>query len=173
MGQRGPLQLLFKTLKQTFGCRKSALSCLSEASVDSIRQKKTAYISFLTAGEHTACGYQELGLTAYPGGTPKQEIPILICTCEEALVPQPVPQMAAVGISGTDVSEQPLKGLLHPSLLLHPYLPAASLPTTTLLSPAQLNSSLNCQSRLSQLETRSPQVPRLILSDPAASLFCN
>lgn len=79
-----------------------------------------------------ACGHQELGLDAYPVDIHKQkEVPVLlIYTLGEALVPQPVPEMAAVGISGG--CEQPLKEL--PILLLHPYLPAASLPTLTLLA---------------------------------------
>lgn len=77
------------------------------------------------------CGYQELGLDAYSVGTHKQEeIPILlIYTHEEILVPQAVPQMAAVGISGTDGSEQPQKEMQ--ILLLHPYLPVTFLPTIT------------------------------------------
>lgn len=79
-----------------------------------------------------ACGYQELGLNAYSVGTHKQkEIPILlICTHEEALVPQAIPQMAAVETSDTGGSEQPPKELQ--ILLLHPYLPAA-FPTTITL----------------------------------------
>lgn len=90
-------------------------------------------MSFLTAAEDMACGYQELGLNACPVGTHKSGI-LLICTREEALVPQPVPRMAVdgVGISGTDGSEQALKEL--PILLLRPYLPAASLPTITLFA---------------------------------------
>lgn len=108
-----------------------------------------------------ACGYQENGLDAYPVGTHRQkEVPVLlICTHEEALAPQPVPQMAAVGISGKGGSEQPLKKL--PILLLHPCLPAAFLPTVTLFAVTCTTELLfQCQSsRWSQLETRSLQVP--------------
>lgn len=119
-----------------------------------------------------ACRYQENGLNAYPVSTHKQkETPILlICPHEEAMVPQPVPQMAAVGISDTDGSEQPLKEL--PILLLHPYLPAASLPTITLFA-------VTCTS---ELPFKLPVIswgpglfrsPAKSSSAPATSLFCS
>lgn len=108
-----------------------------------------------------ACGSQENGFDAYPVGTHRQkEIPILlILTLEEALVPQPVPQKAAVGISGTGGSEQPLKEL--PILLLHPCLPAASLPTATLYA-VQTASHQDCHSWRPGLY-RSPAKSSLLL----------